>query len=99
MSHKWKWFPGGVDADCPAGVAWIDDGASPQTKVDPAKDRSRWPVAARWIAALAIDTDRGVGDVVHRLTGRVPGLEDMVALLGNCGCPNRHIRWNEIFPL
>lgn len=64
---------------------------------------NQWPLWARSIAWLAIDADKGVGDVVYRTVGP----ENSEAFKAwykkttgkNCGCVGRQARWNQQYPL
>ncbi len=97
MSHKWYWnLPGGLDGDCPKGKGAV--GSEPVPDVKPV-ERPAWPLPARVIAKMAEDGDKGVGDVVQRLTGKVPGLDALAAMLPDCSCASRQIKWNQLYPL
>ncbi len=94
MSHKWRWdLPGGLDGECPKGKPLLPEAEPPAVMPVPYE---RWPFAAKAIAKLAGQGDKGVGDVVQRLAGAV---ESLMSMLPNCGCANRHRRWNELYPV
>lgn len=59
-----------------------------------------WPLPARKLWRLRIDTDVGIGDTIHRLLGR-PGswFELAIKSLGiQCGCQDRRAWLNQRFP-
>jgi hypothetical protein len=59
-----------------------------------------WPVPARFLAQMAKPEDTGVGDTIHRLTGKMGKfIEWAVKQLGrDCGCSGRRAEWNRLYP-
>ena len=55
-----------------------------------------------WLKLFAIESDRGVGDIVERMLSKVGGRAIKMSLkkLGvNCGCTNRQEALNKKYPL
>ena len=56
----------------------------------------------QWLKLFAIESDRGVGDIVERMLSKVGGRAIKMSLkkLGvNCGCTNRQEALNKKYPL
>lgn len=76
-----------------------EDTQSPPT---PPRPIHEWPLAARAIAALRDDSDKGLGDTIHRHLQRF-GADAMTKLyrrvMGrDCGCGDRQAKLNRMFP-
>lgn len=66
--------------------------------------RDKWNRAARWLASRAKPGDRGIGDVVQRITdasgiSKAVLIARAVKLFGDCGCADRRQRWNAMYPI
>lgn len=63
---------------------------------------NKWPLAAKSIAAMKIDEDKGVGDTIKRLLGTAGKLYQslFIALTGSSckSCGFRQQKWNQLYP-
>lgn len=64
--------------------------------------RDQWPWAARIVAKMRADVDKGIGDTLQRLFAKLGGewvKATYHTLTGkSCGCESRQRRANELFP-
>lgn len=60
-----------------------------------------WPLLIRGIARQRIESDKGVGDTIHRILSKMGGsqFEWVMKRLGiNCGCGDRQEWLNRVYP-
>lgn len=86
--------------DCPLGK-FTEATVTAQPTPKPPKPITEWPLSARIIATLRNETDKGLGDTIHRHLERF-GADAMKRLYRrftgrDCGCGDRQKRLNREF--
>jgi hypothetical protein len=78
----------------------------PPEKLKPVP-REAWPWWASSLAILATDKDAGVGDIIHRLAGKIPAPVLAAMKLAKmtwtgektCQCETERAMYNQLYPL
>lgn len=76
----------------------IHCGEGPLPQPSPPK---RWPLWATLVRVCKFETDKGVGDTIHRIASEI-GAERFKTWAEQCGipcgCTERQAKWNELYP-